>query len=144
MTDIEGVAYATVHDYPGGAIALGAQTGINGQVLINKTNPNDTRHHLMLKEAVRIQVVSGDHRILHAMADELGYVCIIKPDAPVCGDVPHALMSMCAEFGDYLRTVDEAMRDGRVTTNERRTLKRELCDLIAAATRLQSIVAAQT
>ncbi len=137
-------AYAIGHDYPGGAHALGPRLGMTGKMLANKLNPTDLLHKVTLSEAMQMQALTGDHRILMAMADELGYVAIPAPGCVSDDDVSHALATMCAEFGDYLRKVDESMRDGRVTTTERRGLERELAQMMAAATHLQAVLAGKT
>jgi hypothetical protein len=136
-------AYALGHDYAGGAHALGPRLGMTGKMLANKLNPNDTNHKLTLDEAQRMQALTGDHRILHAMADELGYVAIPAPT--ICDeDVNHAMARMCSEFSDYMRKASDSMADGRVTTNERKGLERELSELIASATHLQSALIGKT
>lgn len=133
-------AHAVVHDYPGGTPALAPRIGMAPAVLRGKVNVNDTGHHLTVVEALRIQQLTGDHRIFLAEADELGYVALPAPDIEDA-DVHQALTRLCGEFGDYLRRVDESMRDGKVTTTERRQLERELMEMITAATHLQSILA---
>lgn len=132
-------AHAVVHDYPGGTPALAPRLNMAPAVLRGKVNVNDTGHHLTVTEALRIQQLTGDHRIFMAEADELGYVAMPKPQVDDI-DVGGALTRLCGEFGDYLRRVDESMRDGKVTTNERRTLERELLEMITAATHLQSML----
>jgi len=110
-------------------------------VLRGKVNANDHGHHLTVVEALRIQQLTGDHRIFLAEAEELGYVAMPAPQI-AHEDVGSALTRLCGEFGDYMRRVDESMRDGKVTTTERRKLERELLEMITAATHLQSILSA--
>ena len=64
-------AYLTGHHYPGGVPALAARMGMDARELSRKLNPNTSA--LSLDEAVVLMALSGDHRILHAMAAELGY-----------------------------------------------------------------------
>jgi hypothetical protein len=112
---------------------------MSSAILRGKVNPNDAGHHLTLAEALLMQSLSGDHRIIRAMADELGYVLIPAP-AISDEDISHALTRTCAEFGGYMRVIDEAMQDGQITTNERRDLERELGNMIGAATHLQALL----
>lgn len=65
-------AYLTGHHYPGGVPALASRLGMDARVLSLKLNPNTCT--LSLDEAVVLMALSGDHRILHTMASELGYV----------------------------------------------------------------------
>lgn len=67
-------AYLTGHHYPGGVPALASRMGMDARVLSLRLNPNDAAHALSLDEAVVLMTLTGDHRILHAMANELGYV----------------------------------------------------------------------
>lgn len=141
MSKVENAAYALVHATRDRARDIAERTGIKLQVLINKVSLTCDRNHLMLDEAVRIEQASGDFRILYAHADELGHVCIPKPTSISDDDVAHALTRLCAEFGDYLRKVDESLKDERVTPNERRQLEKELAEMIASATHLQAVLA---
>lgn len=138
-------AHAIVHDYPGGSIALAPRLGMSAAILRGKVNPNDSGHHLTVEESLRMQQLTGNHAIYLAETDELGYVAILKPQiGGADDDVAHALTRMCSEFGDYLRKVDESMKDGKVTTTERRQLEQELSEMIAAATHLQAVLAGKT
>jgi hypothetical protein len=134
-------AHAVVHDYPGGTPALAPRLNMAPAVLRGKVNVNDHGHHLTVVEALRIQQLTGDHRIFLAEAEELGYVALPAPHIED-EDVGRALTRLCGEFGDYMRRVDESMQDGKITANERRTLERELLDMITAANHLQAILAA--
>jgi len=81
--NITDAAHKTVKDYPGGAEALatrlitvndkGEEKPMSGAVLRNKINPNNTTHRLTLAEANEIMGLTGDHRILVALAAEHGY-----------------------------------------------------------------------
>jgi hypothetical protein len=64
-------AYLTAHHYPGGIPALAVRMGMAARELSRKLNPNTGS--LSLDEATALMAFSGDHRILHAMADEIGY-----------------------------------------------------------------------
>lgn len=144
MSSVENAAYAIVHATRESAKNIAERTGIKHQVLVNKVSATCDRNHLTLAESVSIQQASGDHRILQAMAGELGYVCVPKPDTISDGDVTHAITTLCAEFGEYMRCVDSAMRDGRVTPNERRQLENKWADMIGKANHLQAVLASKT
>lgn len=136
--NVEDAAHAIAHDYPGGLALLAERMGIGRTVFNGKVNPNDKGHVLGLVESLRMQQLANRFDILYAMADELGFVCMKKPDA--CGDVEVALLlaNTCSEFGDYMREITEAMSDRTVTKNEAKRMQKELLELITAATRLNS------
>ena len=137
-------AHRICSEFPGGAEALAHRLKMRPAVLRAKCNPhsesNGAGYHLGIVEAIRLQAMAGRLDILHAFCDECGHVAIPHPDAGA-DDLPHALARTCAEFGDYLREVDRAMQDGRVSPNELRRLEGELTDLVGAGSRLLSILA---
>jgi len=135
-------AHATGHDYPGGCTALGPRLGMTGQMLSNKLNPNDKIHKVTLDEAMRMQALTGDHRILLAMAEELGYVAMRMPNCDDF-DVGQAAMRAMKEFGQFIGRCEEVLVDGRVTKTELRSVEKELLEAIAHATRLHSLLAAK-
>lgn len=73
--DVLDAAYTLAYRYPGGVPALAARMGTSYNTLKHKLNPNNDTHHLTLREALAMQVLSGRHDILHAMADALDEVC---------------------------------------------------------------------
>lgn len=139
MVDVEVAAWSLVHDFPGGAPALGAMAGIDGTLLSNKVNPNNDRNHLMLKEAVRIQVASGDHRILHAMADNLGELCVPLP-AVNDEDLMKATLRSVRAFGVMMGETERALSDARVTPNELKRIQAAMLESVAHVTALYSIL----
>lgn len=118
--NIKDAAYATVHDYPGGSESLGPRMSIVPAVLRNKVNPNSTSHHLSLIEADRLMSMTGDHRIIEALAQHHGYALV-----PVAFDAPASDMAILElvtkvwrSNGDVGSAVDSALADGRITTRE--------------------------
>ncbi len=119
MTPLD-AAHATVHDYPGGSESLAPRMGIRPNILRNKVNHNCDTNHLSLTEADKMMTMTGDHRILQAMAQQQGYVLV-----PVAFDVPasdSAILELVTRVwrtnGDVGKAVDDALADGRITTRE--------------------------
>lgn len=130
--NITDAAYHTVHDYPGGSEALEARMGMSAAVLRNKVNPNNTTHHLTLAEAFKLQDITGDHRIAHAMAGSLGYT-LTPTEGPDAGSLIAALLTAAAGQGDLAKVVADALADGRITPNEAASIARA-CATVQAAT----------
>lgn len=86
MLNVLYAAFNVAHDYDGGIPALALKMDISHNVLQKKFDPNTTTHHLRLDEAVKAEVITKDHRILHAHAEALGYVCWKKPENVQEGD----------------------------------------------------------
>jgi len=121
VKSIDAAVYDTVHDYKGGATALGAVVGIGGTVLSSKANPNTTTHHLTLREAVRIMGLTGDHQILRAVCHELGYldpIRRIEGGALADDALLDLLAGVFSESGDVARVLQQSLADGRITRGE--------------------------
>lgn len=139
--NIVDAAHRVGHESPGGVASLAPRMGMRQEVLNSKINPNTRTHHLNIEEMIRMEQLTGRTDMLIAHAESLGYVAIPVPSVDD-DDVAHALSRTCAEFGDYLRTVDESMRDKKITRNEVKDLEKELVEMIHAATKLQSLLSA--
>jgi hypothetical protein len=118
-------AHKTVHAYPGGSESLAPRIGMSAAVLRNKVNPNNTTHHLSLAEASEIMGVTGDDRILHALAASHGYT-LQQTDAPVAGTLVGALLDAGCIKGKLCQIISEALADGRITPNEAKEIA-EVC-----------------
>lgn len=128
--NINDAAHKTVKDYPGGAEALGVRIGMSGAVLRNKVNPNNSTHHLSLAEASEIMGVTGDDRMLHALAAEHGYV-LRRVEGVASGSVIGAVLAVSKRQGDLAQAVATSLEDGRITPNESSEIGR-LCASIQA------------
>lgn len=144
--NISDAAYNTAHDYPGGVPALAVRMGVSANVLQNKVNPSQEHHKLTLNEAVKMQAITGDLRILHAMAGALGCVCIKTPGIEQVGDMAllDSFMSVVAELGDLSTEFKNSWDDGTVTPAEFERIKSEAYDVQARLAellmRIESIV----
>jgi len=128
--NITDAAHKTVKDYPGGAEALGVRIGMSGAVLRNKVNPNNSTHHLSLAEASEIMGVTGDDRMLHALAAEHGYV-LRRVEGAASGSVIGAVLAVSKRQGDLAQAVATSLEDGKITPNESSEIGR-LCASIQA------------
>ncbi len=112
-------AHRIGHEYPGGAGVLADRLGINRVVFNSRLNPNLPSHHLSLLDSLRMQQLAGRQDVLHAMASELGFVCI--------------------PAGAY-----GGVSDGRVTEKEFEAIRTEFYSLQAAGAELLSRVESLT
>lgn len=136
--NITDAAYATVHDYPGGAASLAPRLGMPQAVLNSKVNPNTRTHHLMLEEALRVMVLTGDHRILRAQCDELGYLPPIPRQVVEVSDAAllETYTRLMSELGDFSREFHAALADGRITNAEIDRMEEEMREFMAAGEQL--------
>lgn len=112
--------YQTVHDAPGGCEALAVRLGMSAQILRNKANPNVTANKPMLDDADRIMTLTGDHRILHALANSQGHVCVRIEEDGSASDVAilDAMTQIWAANGEIGTEVMRALDDGRIDQQE--------------------------
>jgi len=139
--NITDAAHKTVKDYPGGAEALatrlitvndkGEEKPMSGAVLRNKVNPNNTTHRLTLAEASDVMSLTGDHRILVALAAEHGYGLHGLEPPPASGCLTSTILATSASKGHFAEMLHKCLQDGLITDNE-------FADLQSAATAVQS------
>ena len=112
--------YHTVHDYPGGSEALAPRMGMTGSVLRNKADPKKDCNKPLLVDADRAMALTGDTRILDALAEAHGGV-FIKVDASAPASdlaVLELVTHVWRSNGDVGTAVDEALADGKVERHE--------------------------
>ena len=118
--NISDAFYQTVHGAPGGCEALAVRLGMSSAILRNKANVNSVTNKPMLDDADRIMGITGDHRILHALAMNHGYVCVEVQASATASDM--AVLEMITQVwsanGDVGAEVNRALADGRVEPHE--------------------------
>lgn len=134
--NVADAAHLCVHDYPGGSESLAPRLGMSAAVLRNKVNPNNTTHHLTVAEASRIMGITGDRRILHALAAEQGQVVVTPAQADDACDmaVLEAISALWSRNGDLGTAVHTSLADGTLT-------QAELAQIRAAAYAVQQRMA---
>lgn len=138
---IRDAAYYTVHEYAPGTVALAARMKLNQQTLCHKVNPNNTnRNNLTLEEAVTLQLMTEDHRILFSMASLLGYFCVAQR-AGADGNVTTDIAQTMQDLGDMLKTVSASIADGRVTDRELREVDHAVLQLMGDLNHLRGRLA---
>lgn len=147
--NISDAAYHTAHDFPGGIPALAPRMGISANVLQNKVNPSQEHHKLTLAEAVKLQDITGDPRILHAMALAMGFVAVPVTDMNAVGDMEllDEFMSVIRELGEFSQEFQKGWADGTITPAEFERIKQEAYDvqgrMTALLQRIESLVEAE-
>jgi hypothetical protein len=133
VRDVFDAFYRVTHDH--GVERLARSMGMSPGVLWNKANPNESSHHKpTLADVVQVSVLTGDVRILHALAQTLGYVCTPVPDLSRTSDA--ALLELVAkvavEGGQFHAVLCAALNDGGISTAELTRLHAEAFDWIGA------------
>lgn len=111
--------YKTVHSAPGGCEAIAMRMGMQPQVLRNKANPNSTTNKPTLDDADRLMALTGDYSILHALAQNHGFV-LTKLDEPDPSDknVAECIATIWQRIGEIAAEVNKTLEDNRVERHE--------------------------
>lgn len=132
MSTVLDAAFHLVHDYPGGATALAPRLQKAQGTLCHELTGTGTAK-LGLLDAVKLTLLTGDRRILNAFAAECGCVVLQMPQHASGSDAMTKLGASAKEFGDFVSSVGDSLRDGAVTSTELRRVRRELAEMIASA-----------
>ena len=121
-------AHKTVKDSPGGAEALatrmittndkGEEKPMSGAVLRNKVNPNNATHKLGWEEASEIMGLTGDYRMLVALAAEHGFGVQRLEVPESAGCLTTTILAASASKGQFAEMLHEFLQDGLITDNE--------------------------
>lgn len=109
-----------VHDFPGGAEALAPRIGRGAQVLRNKVTLSHDgarrSHEPTLADVSAISRVTGDLRVIEALAAENGAVVVRLPDMSGVADdaLLDLLLTSSQEYGEACAALRDALADGEV------------------------------
>jgi hypothetical protein len=134
--NVSDAAHKTVHDYPGGSESLGPRMSISPAVLRSKVNPNTATHRLALDEADEMMGITGDHRILHALAANHGYTLQRIEAAPTTMMGAHLAATVAK--GTLAAVLVDALGDGLITPLEAKAIAGAGSDLQSAVINLVS------
>lgn len=130
MSAVLDAAFNLIHDYPGGANALAPRIGKNATTLCHEARGQGTAK-LGLADALKMSMLTGDPRILNALAGEMGYAVIPLHASSVNEGGLERLGQLAQEFADVIRTSGAALADGAVTATELKRVEREWAELVA-------------
>lgn len=130
--------YHTVHDQPGGAESLAPRMGMSAAVLRNKADPKKECNKPLLADVDKIMGLTGDFRILQALAHKHGFLLLAAPEGAAECDmsVLESAMQTCVAQGNFMQSIHTALSDGRVDQKE--------VDAISEAERALQTAAATT
>jgi len=134
-------AHATVHDYKDTEY-LAKEMGLkSAQMLRNKVNVSETKnHHLTLHEAMLLMKITGNPRILDALASEIGGFFVPLPKEGRSGSltVVNDISKMSKEFGGLIEEISADIEDGVLTRTEFKRIESEADRLRKALTLLMN------
>lgn len=126
--------YNVVSDYAPGAKALADAMGRRYKALLNKANPNEQAHEPTLSDVRKVTALTGDLRVIEALAAEQGAVVVRLPEVPDCSrqDLLQHVLTCNKEFADVFAELQEDMRDGKLRAHEYERLQVQVNESIAA------------
>jgi len=136
MDQIDQAVHDLVHESEIPAKVIAARMGVSHQILLNKANPQSEFHKLTLREAVAIQLITGDNRIQRAVDVELGKNKKVINGKCLIESVIHTTV----EHGDVVKTIHQSMSDKRFTLREKEKCQKEIDEAIDALTELRLAV----
>jgi hypothetical protein len=140
MDNLDTAIHNTLHQSTLCAKAISSEMGIVHQVLVNKANPHTDSHKLTCREALEMQLITGNHAILTAMTNTLNIASRDTANAQPHVGVLESVLMAGKEHGDVLRTITDALSDGRFTLREQEDCQREITEAIAALTQLRESI----
>jgi hypothetical protein len=123
---VKTAAHHTVHDFPGGAVALAPAVGLSSGVLSNQVSLTRPQDNLSVTSALRVMGATENYSILQSMAQELGFVVLPMAVGPI--QDPHAsfLASLFKEVSDGVNALAQSLADGKVTQWEMMNVHKEV------------------
>ena len=140
MDNLDKAIHNTLHKSDLCAKAISCEMGIVHQVLVNKANPHSDSHKLTCREALEMQLITGNHSILTAMTNALSIASKEAADTQANVGVLESVLLAGKEHGDVLRSITEAMADGRFTLREQEDCQREITEAIDALIQLRESI----
>jgi hypothetical protein len=117
-------------------ILLADRLGVSEGVLRNKVaaEKEEKRHHLTLAEAVEMAKASGNHALIHAICKEFNGEFLHYPgvDDASGGELLSRYTSMMRELGQFSQDIHESLADGKITSDEIGTLRKDFLCLSGA------------
>lgn len=142
VMSVSDAAYNVVHDYPGGAAALQLRMGKSN--LSGEVNPNVKTAKLGIEDAVALQILANDYRILYAMAaDCRHFLPVPMPDGLEQSDEQciKTVSELVKESADVVTATVESLADGEISDNDLARFDRECGELMVKVQQLRQQLA---
>lgn len=111
--------HQTVHSAPGGCEALAPRMGMSAAILRNKACPTNAANKPTLDEADRLMGITGDYSVLHALAQNHGFVCTRIDEQPASDmAVLESGSAVWSSVGALGAAVHQALADGKIEQHE--------------------------
>ena len=117
--------HQTVHSAPGGCESLAPRMGMSAAILRNKANPNSGTNKPTLDDADRLMGITGDYRVLEALAQNHDFTLTKVGDEPASDmAVLERVTNIWQRLGELATEVHKTLEDGRVDPHEVDSVRR--------------------
>lgn len=150
LTDVHDAVYHVAHAYPGGVPALALRMQMNAHTLQKKVHPGVDTHQLNVGEFIALQVFADRYDPLYSLSAALGHEPPLRMrqspppgnwDLPVDVNLVHRqLAHIGAESGDVHRQVYAALQKKTISPNQRRLIRKEVAEVMAALNGLMAVL----
>ncbi len=131
-------AHRTAHDPKyGGCEGIAPSLGLSAAILRKKVNIHNEKNHLRLDEAFQLMNLTNDHRIIKAMATQLGGVFVELPtwagedETATIETLTDVFMCAIAKQGVACADFHARKADGELCKNDRKAIIQKANDAIA-------------
>lgn len=139
---IKEALYNTIHRHPTLSVeAIAEQINMTTSYLYRSALPDpDTDGpkasgvRFPLKQVVPLMRTTGDFQVLFTICEQVGYAAIPIPETINCSceDLQCKAIEAAAEFGDLMKEVQEATKDGKYKAHEQERVEKEGWEAIRA------------
>ena len=123
MEDFLRACHTTIKE--SGAEELAGKMCLSHVSLLQRSNPDNSAHHLTIEHLFGVLLHTGDMRPLAALADQFGFD-LVKKEAPAPMVLTASMMLVGKEIADLTLAVHCALADGRVTQIEKQAIRKEI------------------
>ncbi len=119
--------HQTVHNAPGGCVALAARMDMSPTILRNKANPNNNVNVITIDDIERVMSLTGDYSVLFSLAESAGFVMTKLEEQPASDmGVLENVTDIWQRLGDVATEVHKTLEDGRVEEHEVKAVRRSV------------------
>lgn len=135
MNPVDAIRLMARH-YPGGIDALAVLCGKSPETLRHEIGGNDHRYKLGVTDACTISeaclAIGSPHArtFVNAINSNCGGFVKLEVRDMASGDIHGAAAGLVKECSDVVSAVAEAMRDGSISANDKKSIERELRELL--------------
>lgn len=129
MEDFLRACHTTIKE--SGAEELAGKMCLAHVSLLQRSNPDNSNHHLTIEHLFGVLLHTGDMRPLIALADRFGFELVAR-EKPAAKPLMVALGHLSAECGDVGRLIFDATADNHISQHEKAQGEKAIQEAIEA------------